>query len=1271
MDVMSESQQMPADAFWDSVADDDNAHDFWGIVINNDNHGGLNAPSLVDVTPWDAIFTTMFTEVSEEESRDFFRSNKPTDHGLEHGRETTPASLTPAPVIIDLTDDPSFDNPRDETKVPQTYQKSEPLSQAPPTALAKQKEHPGRLSPQSISRKRPKLSSEVNVRASRVLVPLDSPESFWEYTWKRANDGQKGWVRELGGGKKEIVDRGCLLCFSDRLSIEIRANSDWLPIMLQWDEEEGVFQGLEPIDGKTLRVAPETMIDMLCGGAGEQNGARPSKHGYDKIQFCGNQAQRDGLVHFWVDTCCIDKSSSAELTKSINSMFKWYRNAARCYVYLDDVSKPTLQTGNESNDPLWGTGFRDSQWFHRGWTLQELLAPASVEFFSREGARLGTKRSLELPISDITGIPVKVLRGFPLPDCTVPERFAWAESRQTTEDEDQAYSLLGIFDVQMPLIYGEGKAKAVQRLREEINKASKGVQLKDFAVTFSLTGVPEIEDFVARKQELAQIREQLRSNGSRRTVVVNGFGGVGKTQLAIAYAKLYKDSYSAVFWMNIKDEDSLKQSFVRAARQILRDHPSAPRVSSIDTKDLDEVIASVKAWLSLPNNTRWLLIYDNYDNPKLPSNSDHAAVDVHEFLPEAHQGFIIITTRSTKVKIGHDIRVRKMEDVLDSIEILSNASNRKDLIHDTDTLSLVQVLDGLPLALATAGAYLDQTTTSFAEYLDLYKESWARLQKASPQLGSYEDRTLHSTWQLSFDHIQKQNEVSAKFLRLWGYFDNQDIWLELLQHDDVDNPSWLNQITKDRISFDSTVRVLSNYGLVEVHSSSDEQIESKGSSFAVLKKSIIMDELEVAYHNLGLLYSDQGKLNETEEMYQRALQGKEKLLGPNHISTLDTVNNLGNLYSDQDRLKEAEEMYQRALKGYKKALGPNHTSTLDTVHNLGNLYSDQGELKEAEKMYHRALQGKEQALGPDHTLTLDTVHNLANLYSDQGKLKKAEEMYQRALKGKEKALGPDHTSTLDTVHNLANLYSDQDKLKEAEEMYQRALRGFKKALGPDHTSTLGTINNLGLLYSNQDKLKEAEEMYQRALRGYEKVLGPNHTSTLDTVNHLGLLYSDQDKLEEAEKMYQRALPGFKKALGHDHTSTLNIVHNLGNLYSDRGELKEAEKMYQQALKGYEKAFGPDHTSTLNTVHNLGLLYKDRGELKEAEKMYQRALKGYEKALGPDHNSTLDTVNNLGNLYSDQGKLKEAEEMYQQALQGKMKALRPDHQKSIQAQHNRR
>ena len=157
------------------------------------------------------------------------------------------------------------------------------------------------------------------------------------------------------------------------------------------------------------------------------------------------------------------------------------------------------------------------------------------------------------------------------------------------------------------------------------------------------------------------------------------------------------------------------------------------------------------------------------------------------------------------------------------------------------------------------------------------------------------------------------------------------------------------------------------------------------------------------------------------------------------------LQSFGILYYSQGKLIEAEEMYQRALRGYEKAWGPDHTSTLDTVNNLGLLYASQGKLIEAEKMYQRALPGKEKAWGPDHTSTLDTVNNLGNLYASEGKLVEAEEMYQRALRGKEKACGPDHTSTLDTVNNLGNLYYSQGKLIEAEEMYQRALRGYEKA----------------------------------------------------------------------------------------------------------------------------------------------------------------------------------------------------------------------------------
>jgi hypothetical protein len=199
------------------------------------------------------------------------------------------------------------------------------------------------------------------------------------------------------------------------------------------------------------------------------NNTGKSKAGYGKIRFCGEQARRDGLQYFWVDTCCIDKSSSAELTEAINSMFRWYQNAAKCYVYLSNLSIHDYSKSDHSSQ----SAIRKSRWFTRGWTLQELIAPLSVEFFSLEGERLGDKRSMEKQIHDITEIAIQALRGDPLSDFSVPERMSWAANRETTRDEDRAYCLLGIFDIHIPLIYGEGK-KAFVRLQEEINKSSKG-----------------------------------------------------------------------------------------------------------------------------------------------------------------------------------------------------------------------------------------------------------------------------------------------------------------------------------------------------------------------------------------------------------------------------------------------------------------------------------------------------------------------------------------------------------------------------------------------------------------------------------------------------------------------------------------------------------------------------------------------------------------------------------------------------------------------------
>jgi hypothetical protein len=207
----------------------------------------------------------------------------------------------------------------------------------------------------------------------------------------------------------------------------------------------------------------EVTFDDLINHRGE------SKIGYSKLRFCGEKAKQNNLHYFWVDTCCIDKSSSAELSEAINSMFRWYQNAKRCYVYLSDVSIDTSGEDGESSR-RWKPAFRKSRWFTRGWTLQELIAPALVEFFSKEGERLGDKQSLVETLHEITRIPLKVLRGSPLSSFSEDERFKWAAGRETKCEEDEAYCLFGIFGIHIPLIYGEGRLSALKRLLNAVEE---------------------------------------------------------------------------------------------------------------------------------------------------------------------------------------------------------------------------------------------------------------------------------------------------------------------------------------------------------------------------------------------------------------------------------------------------------------------------------------------------------------------------------------------------------------------------------------------------------------------------------------------------------------------------------------------------------------------------------------------------------------------------------------------------------------------------------
>jgi hypothetical protein len=225
----------------------------------------------------------------------------------------------------------------------------------------------------------------------------------------------------------------------------------------------------------TKDIPPYAILSHTWGEDDEEitfkdiaTGLSKSKAGYTKIRFCGEQAQKYDIAHFWVDTCCIDKENSVELSEAINSMFRWYHKAVKCYVYLADVT--TRKRNDEQVELSWKPAFRNSRWFKRGWTLQELLAPEHVEFFSREGVLLGDKMTLQYDIQEITQIPIAAFCGAVLTGFKEDERMRWAANRETTRPEDKWYCLLGIFGVFMTPIYGEGEHASV-RLKDEIGNA--------------------------------------------------------------------------------------------------------------------------------------------------------------------------------------------------------------------------------------------------------------------------------------------------------------------------------------------------------------------------------------------------------------------------------------------------------------------------------------------------------------------------------------------------------------------------------------------------------------------------------------------------------------------------------------------------------------------------------------------------------------------------------------------------------------------------------
>jgi len=406
-------------------------------------------------------------------------------------------------------------------------------------------------------------------------------------------------------------------------------------------------------------------------------------------------------------------------------------------------------------------------------------------------------------------------------------------------------------------------------------------------------------------------------------------------------------------------------------------------------------------------------------------------------------------------------------------------------------------------------------------------------------------------------------------------------------------------------------------------------------------------ETDRALHEARILYEKannlrrMGKYDEALPLTERALEIRERILGPDHHEVATALNRLAVLYSIKGEYAKAEPLYQRALFIQEKTFGADHPEVSTSLNNLAILYKSRGEYAKAEPLYQRALFIREKAFGPDHSEVSNSLHNLASLYFDKGEYAKAEPLYQRALLIKEKMLGLNHLEVTRSLNNLAILYNFKGDYAKAEPLFQRALAIWEKALGPEHPDVASPLNNLASLYDAKGDSAKAEPLFQRALAIKEKALGPEHPAVANSLGGLATLYSSKGDYAQAEALFQRAMAIEEKALGPEHPAVASSLNNLASLYYKRRDYAQAEALFQRALAIKEKALGPEHPAVASSLNNLASLYYKRRDYANAEPLFQRALAIWEKALGSEHPDVAGSLDNLAALYSAKGDIARA------------------------------
>lgn len=754
--------------------------------------------------------------------------------------------------------------------------------------------------------------------------------------------------------------------------------------------------------------------------------------------------------------------------------------------------------------------------------------------------------------------------------------------------------------------------------------------------------------FIGRDETLQTLHAAFNPDGPALTqaLAICGLGGIGKTQTAIEYAYRYRDEYQTIFWVRADTRELLIADFASLAGLL--------GLPEKNDQDQGHAVVAVKRWLS--KQSRWLLVLDNVEDLETAS----------DFIPETINGHLLLTTRAQSTgQIAQQVRLEKLSLengivlLLRRSKSLSNSAPLDDTSYTywSKARAIAEIMDGLPLALDQAAAYIEETGCGLAGYVERYQQRRIALLRRRGGLRPQHPESIVATWSLSFEKIEQMYPAAAELLQLCAFLHPDAIAEKILTEGARELTEHLHLLATDPFELDNAIEALTTFSLLR--RDSDQHILMLHRLVQIVLREQMNEETLRLWAERTVRVVDRAfpavsftTWPDCQQCLPHALVCVEFIeqLHMTFPAALSLLNKTGSYLRERAQYEEAERILTCALAFSEETLAEDAPMLAESLNNLGMLAHDQGRYARSETFLQRALSIYKQVWGPEHVTVALCLSNLAENYRVQAKLDQMEAYVGQALAIREKILGSEHPDVANSLNQLATLYHGQDKYSLAEPLYERALKIRQQTLGPEHIDVAESLNNLAYLYDAQGKYAQAESLYQQALALCEKNLGARHMYTAISLTNLAEVYRAQGKFEQAQQLHQQALEIREQTLGLDHPHTAKSLNLLAEYYLTQQDYRKSEELALQALAIWERVLGQEHYYVAIGLDTLARLRRAQGDLIEAEARAVRALTIFQNIWNNNNQHIVGCLNTLAEISYDQKAYARAEELLRQSLQ---------------------